>query len=69
MKNDIEKEKPLEFKGKFRCKRCNEWKPLDEIREVVVVQKNRPLEFEHTQFTSQASVGICGKCFSDISRS
>jgi hypothetical protein len=69
MKSDIEKEEPLKMRDKFRCKRCGEWKAQKEIREVVVVQKNRPLEFEHTQFTSQASVAVCGKCFQDISRS
>ena len=67
-KENIEKETIITKKDKFRCKKCGQFKPIGELRSIIVTQRNRPMEFNHVTFSSKADVPICNQCYKIISR-
>jgi len=67
-KTKFPKEKIITRKEMFRCKKCNQFKPLKEISYLEVTQRNRPFAFEHIIFNSKASVAICQKCRESLRR-
>jgi hypothetical protein len=64
----IEKEPMIIKRETFRCKRCNKFVPVGQARNIVVTQRNRPMEFNHVTFSSKADVAICNRCYKAISR-
>lgn len=67
-KATADKEEPLKRKDKFKCKKCGEMKPSKDARPLIVMQRNKPIEFEHLQFSSKAEVMICKECYQLMKR-